>query len=239
MTTLAQRMTQLFEEKEAETGKSRPELMNEVAAKCGIKAPSVYNWLDGTTKRLQGVNLMHAAQYFNVNMVWLDSGKGKKKALIDNIENDQPSPSNEEGVSGDVYATIKELRNELGAGGTAILREFDEVAGERAYRRDWLQKEGLHIEKLRILRVKGDSMVPYVFHGNKVLINTAETRVIDGEHYAIRVGDEPKIKRLFTQGDGKIRVESYNAPVDHLAPGNDFEILGLVVDRGGTSRYRA
>lgn len=235
METLAGRLAGLIEE----TGKERSDVINDLAKLCNVKSPSVYGWLDGSTKRLAGTNLILAADYFGVNPFWLDSGKGAKRVESERPQHSLREPDAGYGVSSDVYATIKELRNELGAGGTAVLRDFDEVAGERAYRRDWLEKEGLIVDNLRIVKVKGDSMVPYVFHGNKVLVNTAEKRIIDGEHYAIRVGDEPKIKRLFTQGDGKVRIESYNAPTDFVTRDDDWEVLGLVVDRGGTSRYRS
>lgn len=141
-------------------------------------------------------------------------------------------------VTSDEFVLIPALENALGAGDGAILEDFDRVGGAFAYRREWIEKNGFSIPALRVVIVKGDSMVPYVFDGNKALINTAFRRVIDGEHYAIRVGDEPKIKRLFTQGDGKVRVESYNAPVDYIGRGDDAEVLGIVVDRTGTSRRR-
>ena len=51
----------------------------------------------------------------------------------------------------------------------------------------------------------------------------------------IRVGDEAKVKRLFWQADGKIRVESYNALTEFIGLGDDAKVLGHVVDRKGTS----
>ena len=152
----------------------------------------------------------------------------------------EPSPvpysaNNQNPVWANDYVLIDALTNQLGAGSCAVLHEFDEVDGQRAYRRDWLEKNNLQASALKVVTVKGDSMVPYVFHSNKVLINTLSKRIIDGEHYAIRVGSEPKVKRLFTQGDGKIRVESYNAPTDFISGEDDAEVLGLVVDRNGTS----
>jgi SOS-response transcriptional repressor LexA len=73
MTTLAQRVTQCM----GETGNTPAS----VAAYCGIKPPSVYNWIDGTTKNLAGMNLINAAQLFGVNPEWLQSGKPPKHPL--------------------------------------------------------------------------------------------------------------------------------------------------------------
>lgn len=163
---------------------------------------------------------------------WLDQDDSEEfpprvTTRLSTAESDAP------GVSSDEYVLIEELTNELGAGNGAILKDFDEVAGHHAYRRAWIAKHGYAVGLLRIVTVKGNSMVPYVFHGNKVLINTADKRVVDGEHYAIRIDDEPMIKQLFRQGDGKIRVQSYNAPEFFIAPGKDAEVLGIVVDRKG------
>lgn len=137
-------------------------------------------------------------------------------------------------VTTDEFVEIPMLANPLGAGDGGALEEYDKVDGAHAYRREWIEKKGFSIPMLRVVPVKGDSMIPYVFDGNKVLVNLAARRVIDGRHYAIRIGDENKIKRLFTQGDGRIRIESYNAPVDYIGRGDDAEVIGEVVDRKGT-----
>lgn len=234
MTTLAERIGQLVAEQSKATKKSKGQIIADLAKHCAIKAPSIYNWLDGTTKNLQGMNLIKTAEFFNVSPAWLNSGKGPKTMLI---MRETPAEY-AQGVSDKDFVLIEELANDLGAGNGGSLKEYDEVDGHRAYRRDWIEKNGFNPNKLKLLQVKGDSMVPYVFDGNKVLINTADRRIIDGEHYAIRVGDYCKVKRLFTQGDGKIRVESYNAPVEYITRNDDAEVLGIVVDRNGTSRGR-
>ena len=142
-------------------------------------------------------------------------------------------PADEGLVTDDEFVEISLLDNKLGAGGGAIMEDYDLVNCKLAYRRDWLMKRGLIAEKLGILPVKGSSMIPYLFDGNKAVIDTADKRIVDGEHYAIRVGDEAKVKRLFKQPDGKIRVESYNASTEFIGPGDDAEVLGHVVDRKG------
>ena len=234
MSTLAERIGGLVADFEKSSKKSKGQVIADLAKHCAIKEPSIYNWLDGSTKRLQGMNLINAAAFFNVNPVWLDSGRGPKTLLVLN----EPAPQYASGVSENDFVLIEELANDLGAGNGGSLKEYDEVDGHRAYRRDWIEKNGFNPSKLKLLQVKGDSMVPYLFDGNKVLINTADRRIIDGEHYAIRVGDYCKVKRLFTQGDGKIRVESYNAPTEFITRNDDAEVLGIVVDRNGTSRGR-
>jgi transcriptional regulator with XRE-family HTH domain len=45
-----------------------------LAAACGIKPPSVSDWLTGKTKTLEGANLLNAARFLEVRPEWLASG---------------------------------------------------------------------------------------------------------------------------------------------------------------------
>ena len=81
-------------------------MINELAKICKVQPPSVYGWLDGSTKKLAGTNLIYASNYFNVSPFWLDSGKGKRE-LTKKIADMISEPVREvmevsEGVSGRV-----------------------------------------------------------------------------------------------------------------------------------------
>lgn len=130
------------------------------------------------------------------------------------------------------FVTVPTLENALGAGSAELL-EFDAVDGELAFQREWILKKGWRIQDLRILNVKGDSQAPYINDGDIVMVNVALRRLIDGRFYAIRMNDEAKIKKLFRQMDGRIRVESLNAPVDYITADSPAEIMGMVVHRAG------
>ena len=47
-----------------------------LAKACGIKPPSVSDWLNGRTKRITGANLLRAAAYLGVTPAWLATGEG-------------------------------------------------------------------------------------------------------------------------------------------------------------------
>jgi transcriptional regulator with XRE-family HTH domain len=49
-----------------------------LARHCGVKPPSVADWISGKSKTLEGENLLRAAEFFNVNPEWLANGKGAK-----------------------------------------------------------------------------------------------------------------------------------------------------------------
>ena len=48
----------------------------DLARACGVKPPSVSNWLSGKTKELKGETLLRAAAFLEVNPEWLAYGSG-------------------------------------------------------------------------------------------------------------------------------------------------------------------
>lgn len=50
-----------------------------LARACGIRAPSVNDWLSGKTKTIEGQNLLLAAEYLKVLPMWLATGKGQMR----------------------------------------------------------------------------------------------------------------------------------------------------------------
>jgi phage repressor protein C with HTH and peptisase S24 domain len=135
------------------------------------------------------------------------------------------------------YAQVRRYDIAAGAGGT---REngHEEVSGTHAYRRDWLDKRGLVAAACVVIEVDGESMAPTVADGDVVLVNTADRKLANGHVFAFRHEDGPRIKRLFKQLDGRIRLVSDNQdkisfPDEYLTPGMDAEIIGRVVHRSG------
>lgn len=48
----------------------------DLARACGVRPPSVSDWINGKTKTLAGTNLIRAAALLNVNAEWLGTGRG-------------------------------------------------------------------------------------------------------------------------------------------------------------------
>lgn len=237
MSTLAERISECIADRVAKSGQSQSEVIAEVARICGIKPPSVYDWLNGNTKKLQGMNLLRSAEYFGVGPNWLDSGAGKKLATpiqagMENLARvmtgaDDPL----------VFVPVLSVRGSMGPGSENHVERVDDHHG---YSRKWLDKKGLHAPALRRIWGEGRSMEPTIFDGDVVLINTAEKKIVDGKVYAFLVGDELRIKRLYRQMDGKIRAASDNAdkatfPDEFLTPDHMPEMVGRVVDRSGAA----
>ena len=68
-TTLAERLRQAMEGPPKVTGKA-------LAAACGVKPPSVSDWLSGKSKTMVGQNLIAAAEFLRVRPKWLAEGVG-------------------------------------------------------------------------------------------------------------------------------------------------------------------
>jgi len=97
---------------------------------------------------------------------------------------------------------MKEVHDLAGAGEGKDLREFesiDEIPIPKEYNQP-------HIVAVKI---RGDSMVPTLYEGAVVLVNTEDKRIVSGRIYIVWVNDGAVCKRLFTEPN-KIIVKSDN-----------------------------
>lgn len=143
---------------------------------------------------------------------------------------------------GDAYLQIPEYRVRFAAGNgrTALFDELTDCV-PRTYRRDWFVRAGVNPANCKCFKVHGDSMEPMLFDGDSVLVNLAETEISNGKVYAIRYGDELRIKRLYRQLNGTIILHSDNP--NHLPRDEELTesqaaahiaIIGRVRDKSGS-----
>lgn len=138
-------------------------------------------------------------------------------------------------LDADVFALVPRVEVSLSAGNGALV-DHEQPLPPLAFRRDWLQRKGVTSRaNLRICNVKGRSMEPALMDGDVVLIDLGQTAIQDGEIYAVRYGDEIKIKRLFKTLDGGIKLHSDNPefPAEVLKPSHSFGVIGAKIWRGG------
>ena len=90
----------------------------------------------------------------------------------------------------------------------------------------------------KLLMVKGDSMEPFLFDRDMIMIDTSKTEVRDGRIYAIHFEGEALVKQLFKQAGGSLTLHSYNNKYpDRLVNHSDMSTLaiaGEVVYRSGS-----
>lgn len=116
--------------------------------------------------------------------------------------------------------------------GNGSLAYAEEDAPPLAFRSEWLSKEGLTPRNLVVAYVRGDSMTPRLHDGDTILIDTSRTSPVDGAVFAVRYGDELRVKRVFRKIDS-ITLHSDNPdypsediPYSKLA---DLHLIGRVV----------
>lgn len=150
------------------------------------------------------------------------------------------SHAQDEVADGYIQIRESEVRFAAGNGRTA---QFEEIENSvpATYRREWFDKEGINPSMARRFKVHGESMEPLLFDCDTVLVNLAETNVVNGKVYALRYSDELRIKRVYKKLDGGLILHSDNPnflPNDEdISPGavqEHINIIGRVRDKSGT-----
>lgn len=241
----------------AEQRLGRPIKNAELARAAQTSSTSVGFWLDG----VNGISAQKArllANFLGVDPLWLETGQGRMTWPItgDSLvpaglsvggldkrqgERQQPSVRSydpEDGVPDDVIL-VPESRIEFAGGDGRINYELVEDEEPATYRRSWFQKYGINPDRARRFRVAGDSMEPLLFARDTILVNLDETQVIDGRLYAIRYGDQLRVKYLSKRLDGALILRSVNpAYKDEEIPADlaneHITVIGRVRDRSGT-----
>ena len=150
----------------------------------------------------------------------------------------------EEPVNTDAYVCVPDMKVSLSAGpGCEWLLEPEDQGAQVAYKRDFFIKKHVNPKNAFRMRVHGDSMYPYFFDGDTVLIEKYKEgdQIRSGRIYAFSFAGELRVKRLRVRMDGKMAIESENSAAYHeeLVPLDEFfsraKIIGRVIDRSGGS----
>lgn len=90
----------------------------------------------------------------------------------------------------------------------------------------------------RLMMVRGDSMEPFLFDRDMMMIDVSKAEIRDGRIYAIHFEGEALVKQLFKQAGGALTLHSYNSKYpDRLVDHTDMAslaIAGEVVYRSGS-----
>ena len=194
-----------------------------LAEACGIKPPSVSDWLTGKTKSLEGTNLLKAATFLGVSAKWLADGIGPMR------DGDAQDP-----VESD-FVSVKRVDVKFSNGHGQIVYHEDERP-PLSFRTDFLRKLGIPAGKAVVVDAQGNSNEPKIQDGAVVLLNSADNSNLNGDFFAFRVNGELMIKRLsLLEGVGIIAT----AENSNFSPKNtvyqsasDFQVIGRAVWTG-------
>ena len=171
------------------------------------KAVSVAKILDLTTDQLLGLDSAD-----------IPSGASRVQA----VERGDPA-----------YAHIKKVKLRLSAGVTGFQAdpEFDS-GGTVALDPRWLARHGFATDRLIAIKVKGESMEPTLYEDDLVILNTADTQMVDGAVYAFNYEGQAVVKRLSRDaGEWWLTSDNPDQRKYHrkLCRGGDCIIIGRVV----------
>lgn len=204
---------------------------SEMARFIGVTPQAVQKWIAGESEP-RGRNLDLAAKYLGVTPAMLKFGSDMGLSNVTAIHPDDPKP--------DDVIYVPESRIEFSGGnGKTAMYELVEDEEPATYRLSWFQKYGISPDKVRRFRVSGHSMEPMLYPRDTILVNTEETNIVDGKMYAIRYGDELRVKYLRRRLDGTLILRSVNPDYkdEEVSPelaNEHISILGRVRDTSGT-----
>lgn len=236
MKTLAERLSLAL----ANSDKKQSEL----AAACGVKAPSVSDWFSGESKTMKAATALRAAEFLGVNFLWLTEGRGPMR----------PSGGIKEVPHAKILQAIKELPSDeyqiprydenmrARGGSNGLSAPYEYIVGHVSVTLDWLRTSLPAItrkENLRVIEAYGPSMEPTIIDGALLLVDTGVTKVTrDAEIFIIERNNthEPElmVKRINRRHDGGIILRSDNTalvdpepiPLEKMA---SVRVLGRVV----------
>jgi len=175
---------QRIDEVRIELGLSKTEIWKP----CGLSSGIYSQWLNGM--ELKGENLIKVSKILSVNPQWLINGKGEKY-LPKQKTNEIELEDNKD------YPAVRRVSLKLSAGHTGFAIEYDiQDKTPLVFAKEWFVRNGYKPEKLLAVKVSGESMQPSLYDGDTVTINTAETKPVDGEVFAVNYEGELLIKRL-------------------------------------------
>jgi len=198
----------------------------------GASKSVVNQWLTGKIKSMDIRYALNIERALGVSHIWLMTGEGdprqaplhrlKDGMAVRALDNDDTE-----------FVQIRMVKLRLSAGITGFQAEPERrEGGTLGMRRTWIERHNYHPDHLIAIHVKGESMEPSLYAGDIVIINTLDTKLVDGAVYAFNYEGEAVVKRL-TRDAGKWWLTSDNPDQRKyhrkLCQGNGCLVIGRVV----------
>lgn len=199
MTTLAERLRLAME--------GPPKVSQAAIARaCGVKPPSVTDWLNGETKRMEGSNLLAAAKLLRVNPEWLASGRGPMRPEPDAKVSRYRVAEGDLG-NGAIPIALSGARGSCGGGAIS----WDEDVRPPLFKEaSWFRRYQIKADNALAVWADGDSMADFIVDGDIVIFDVSKTTPKSGHIFLIEHPDGLRIKRLRREIDGSWVLESDN-----------------------------
>jgi phage repressor protein C with HTH and peptisase S24 domain len=229
MNSLSERLDTIY--------RAMPELEGERGQTSLVKASgaskSVVNqWLTGKIKSMDIRYALNLERELGVSHIWLMTGEGDPRhAPLHGVKDAMPVRSAANDDADFIQIDMVKLR--LSAGITGFQTEPERRdGGTLGLRRSWIERHQLRPEHLIAIYVKGQSMEPSLYEDDIVIVNTLDTKPVDGAVYAFNYEGEAVVKRL-TRDAGQWWLTSDNPDQRKyhrkLCKGAECLVIGRVV----------
>lgn len=175
-----------------------------------------------------------------INHSYVRTGKGRlddvhaqPSSNVISLGKDDPLPE------GSIYIKVSAIAFSGGNGRRTPHYELIPESDPVVYSISWFQKRQINPDNVRRYKVVDDSMEHFLYDGDTVLVNHAETTVRDGKIYAFRYGDDLRIKQIYRRLDGTLILHSFNSTykdeeVSAELANEHIAIIGRVRDKSGS-----
>lgn len=116
--------------------------------------------------------------------------------------------------------------------GSGAFSNGEQLAGRVDFDEKWLRKMGADPSRVKLIRVKGDSMLPLLADGDDIMVDeTAATRALKKGVHVIRMDDALLVKTVKPLTGGRLSVLSENEAFQSWpdVAANDVTIIGRVI----------
>lgn len=161
-----------------------------VAKALNTSPQRVKNW---EARGMSSEGMLEAEKVFGCSALWLRDGHGHMtlgpipgQGVVAVVDVGDPG-----------FYQIPKVSLQLSAGLTGFSTVPEIYDGATlSVPRNWVDRNGFIPSRLIALKVKGESMEPGLFDGDQVVVNTADTKIVDGAVYAVNYEGEAVIKRM-------------------------------------------
>lgn len=169
---------------------------DKLAQLSGLTQPTI-SGLEKNRAHTSG-SLAAIADALGVRALWLASGLGEMLA-----NGPQNAPANEDSY----HIPLLDCRGSCGNG-----RNYGDIDTSplTISKRLLARYHVSHVSKLISLHADGDSMMPFITHGDIMLFDTGITDFTDGRIYLIETMDGLRVKRIQRRADGRVVLRSDN-----------------------------
>ncbi|OOS05974.1 Phage repressor protein C, contains Cro/C1-type HTH and peptisase s24 domains [Moraxella cuniculi DSM 21768] len=185
--------------------------------------------------------IVQIAELFGVNPQWLATGEGEQltaRARVDEIIARLPNGITHEEIEewrDQAWVSFYDVRFCCGDG--AGYAEFEPLKKTLPFDNTFFHYRRINPKNFKMIYAVGDSMAPYINHGDAVGIDITDIEPREGEVYALFLDGDTMIKRIFKEGGGVLRLTSdnpqYKDKIIDESNGESLIIIGRVRYRSG------